>query len=43
VYRLQRMPMSLYVEQQERLLNVGDEIQRFIKDYDAELKRKPER
>jgi hypothetical protein len=43
VYRLQRMPMSLYVEQQERLLNFGDEIQRFIKDYDAELKRKPER
>ena len=40
VYGLQRMPVTLYVEQWERLLNFGDEIRQFMKDHDAELKRK---
>jgi hypothetical protein len=34
------MPVTLYVEQWERLLNYGDEIRQFMKDHDAELKRK---
>jgi hypothetical protein len=40
VYGLQRMPVTLYVEQWERLLDFGDEIRQFIKDHDSELKRK---
>jgi hypothetical protein len=40
VYGLQRMPVTLYVEQWERLLDFGDEIRAFMKDHDAELKRK---
>lgn len=40
VYGLQRMPVTLYVEQWERLLNFGDEIRAFLKDNDARLKRK---
>jgi hypothetical protein len=40
VYGLQRMPVTLYVEQWERLLNIGEEIKKFIKEHDAELKRK---
>ena len=40
VYGLQRMPVTLYVEQWERLLNFADEIRQFMKDHDAELKRK---
>ena len=40
VYGLQRMPVTLYVEQWERLLGFGDEIRAFAKDHDAELKRK---
>ena len=40
VYGLQRMPVTLYVEQWERLLNYGEEIRKFMKDHDAELKRK---
>lgn len=40
VYGLQRMPVTLYVEQWERLLNFADEIRAFLKDHDAELKRK---
>ena len=41
VYGLQRMPVTLYVEQWERLLGFADEIRRFLKEHDAELKRKP--
>jgi hypothetical protein len=41
VYGLQRMPVTLYVEQWEKLLGFGDEIRRFMKDHDSELKRKP--
>ena len=40
VYGLQRMPVTLYVEQWERLLDFGDEIRQFMKEHDAELKRK---
>jgi hypothetical protein len=40
VYGLQRMPVTLYVEQWERLLNFGDEIRQFVKDHDGELSRK---
>jgi hypothetical protein len=40
VYGLQRMPVTLYVEQWERLLNFGDELKSFLKSHDAELKRK---
>jgi hypothetical protein len=40
VYGLQRMPVTLYVEQWERLLNYGDEIRKFMQEHDSELKRK---
>lgn len=40
LYGLQRMPVTLYVEQWERLFGFADEIKAFLKDHDAELKRK---
>jgi hypothetical protein len=40
IYGLQRMPVTLYLEQWERLLNFGDEIREFIKENDSRLKRK---
>ncbi len=40
VYGLQRMPVTLYVEQWERLLAIADEIRQFAKDHDSELTRK---
>ena len=40
VYGLQRMPVTLYVEQWERLLGFADDIRGFMKDHDGELKRK---
>ncbi len=40
VYGLQRMPVTLYVEQWERLLAFGDDIKTFLKENDARLKRK---
>lgn len=40
VYGLQRMPVTLYVEQWERLLNFADEIRRFIGEHEGEVKRK---
>ena len=40
VYGLQRMPVTLYVEQWLRLLDFADEIRQFAKEHDAELKRK---
>lgn len=42
VYGLQRMPVTLYVEQWEKLLDFGDEIRRFAAEHDSELKRKNE-
>ncbi len=40
VYGLQRMPVTLYVEQWERLLAYADEIKAFMKENNAKLKRK---
>jgi len=40
LYGLQRMPVTLYVEQWERLLDFADEIRQFIAEHDSELKRK---
>jgi hypothetical protein len=40
VYGLQRMPVTLYIEQWERLLNYGDEIRSFLKENEGRLKRK---
>jgi hypothetical protein len=40
VYGLQRMPVTLYAEQWERLLGFGDTIRQFIKENDAQLNRK---
>ena len=40
VYGLQRMPVTLYMEQWERLLAFGDDIRSFIKDHEGQLKRK---
>jgi hypothetical protein len=41
VYGLQRMPVTLYVEQWERLLSFADDIRDFAKENNADLKRKP--
>jgi hypothetical protein len=35
LYGLQRMPVTLYAEQWERLLGFADEIRAFIKDHPA--------
>jgi hypothetical protein len=40
LYGLQRMPVTLYVEQWTRLLAFADELQAFLKEHDSELKRK---
>jgi hypothetical protein len=40
LYGLQRMPVTLYVEQWQRLLAFADELQTFLKEHDSELKRK---
>ena len=40
MYGLQRMPVTLYVEQWERLLPFADELRGFAKEHDGELKRK---
>ena len=40
VYGLQRMPVTLYVEQWQRLLDYGDEIRQFASEHSSELKRK---
>ena len=40
LYGLQRMPVTLYVEQWERLLAFSDELRAFLKEHDSELKRK---
>lgn len=40
VYGLQRMPVTLYVEQWERLLGFSEILQQFIKDHESELSRK---
>ena len=40
VYGLQRMPVTLYVEQWERLLGFADDIRKFLEEHTSELKRK---
>jgi hypothetical protein len=40
LYGLQRMPVTLYIEQWERLLGFADDLRAFLKEHDAELKRK---
>ena len=40
VYGMGRFPVTLYKEQWTRLLDMGDEIRRFIKDNEAKLKAK---
>ena len=40
LYGLQRMPVTLYVEQWERLLDFSEEIRKFIGEHNDELKRK---
>jgi hypothetical protein len=40
LYGLQRMPVTLYLEQWERLLGFADELRAFMKDHDSEFKRK---
>ena len=40
VYGLQRMPVTLYVEQWDRLLNFSDELRSFMKENESKLKRK---
>ena len=40
LYGLQRMPVTLYVEQWIRLLDYEDELRKFIQAHDSELKRK---
>ncbi len=40
LYGLQRMPVTLYVEQWQRLLDFSDELRKFMQEHDSELKRK---
>lgn len=40
VYGLQRMPVTLYMEQWERLLEFSDQVKQFIKDNVNALKKK---
>jgi len=40
LYGLGRFPVTLYKEQWERVLDMTDEIRRFLADHDAELKKK---
>ena len=40
VYGLQRMPVTLYKEQWERLLDFGDQVREFIRENDSRLKKK---
>jgi len=40
LYGLGRFPVTLYKEQWESVLDMSDEIRRFIAEHDAELKKK---
>jgi hypothetical protein len=40
LYGLQRMPVTLYIEQWERLLDYSDELRKFLQEHNSELKRK---
>ena len=41
VYGLGRFPVTLYREQWLKLLDLADDLRAFIRDHDAELKKKP--
>jgi hypothetical protein len=43
VYGLQRMPVTLYMEQWGRLLDFADNIRQFIKDNEGDLSRKADK
>jgi len=43
VYGLSRFPVTLYLEQWEKILQMGPEIRRFIDEHASELKRKEPR
>jgi hypothetical protein len=34
------MPVTLYMEQWQRLLDFGDDVRKFIQDHEGELKKK---
>jgi hypothetical protein len=40
VYSLQRMPVTLYARQWERLLDFGDQIRKFNEENNSQLDRK---
>ena len=40
IYGLGRFPVTLYKEQWTKLLELSEEIKRFLKDHDSELKTK---
>ena len=40
LYGLQRMPVTLYIEQWQRLLDYSEELRQFMKEHDSELNRK---
>jgi hypothetical protein len=40
VYGLQRMPVTLYAQQWERLLDYSDQIRKFIEENNSQLDRK---
>ena len=41
VYGLGRFPVTLYMEQWTKLLDMADDIRTFIEEHEAELKKKP--
>ena len=41
VYGLGRFPVTLYQEQWSKLLEMADELRAFIREHQAELKKKP--
>ena len=43
VYGLGRFPVTLYKEQWTKLLDMADDIRRFISEHDTELKAKEEK
>lgn len=40
LYGMGRFPVTLYKEQWERVLDMADEIRAFLREHDAELKKK---
>ena len=40
LYGLRRFPVTFYADEWEKLLGMDDELQRFIRENDARLKRK---